>query len=86
MGKDEFFLQVAYGLSGCQLVEQELKLYITEVLDLVRKWIAGRITFKLSGRITRIRHWSSSLKHSENTAITRHRSVSSRNSRRSETS
>jgi hypothetical protein len=49
MDKDEFFLRVAHALSGCQLVEQELKLYITEVLDLVRKWIAGRIPFKLSG-------------------------------------
>jgi hypothetical protein len=43
MDKDEFFLRVAHALSGCQLIEQELKLYITEVLDLVRKWIAGRI-------------------------------------------
>ncbi len=31
------------------MVEQELKLDVTEVLDLVRKWIAGRIPFKLSG-------------------------------------
>jgi hypothetical protein len=47
--KDDFFLRVAHALSGCQLVEQELKLYITEVLNLVKKWIAGRIPFKLSG-------------------------------------
>jgi hypothetical protein len=25
MDKDEFFLRVAHALSGCQLVEQELK-------------------------------------------------------------
>lgn len=30
MDKDEFFLRAAHALSGYQLVEQELKLYITE--------------------------------------------------------
>ena len=34
---DEFFLRVAEALSGCQLVGQELKLYIAEAFDLVRK-------------------------------------------------
>jgi hypothetical protein len=33
---DEFYLQVAFALSGCQLVEEELKLYISQALDLVR--------------------------------------------------
>ena len=46
---DEFFLRVAEALSGCQLVEQELKLYIAEAFDLVRKCIDGRLPFKLSG-------------------------------------
>jgi hypothetical protein len=46
---DDFFLRVAEALSGCQLVEQELKLYITEAFDLVRKCVDERLPFKLSG-------------------------------------
>jgi hypothetical protein len=34
--KDDFYLKVAYALSGCQLVEQELKLYITQALELAK--------------------------------------------------
>jgi len=49
MEEDNFYLQVAYALSGCQLVEQELKLYITEALQLVRKRLGDRMPFKLSG-------------------------------------
>ena len=47
--EDELFLRVAEALSGCQLVEQELKLYIAEAFDLVRKCVDGRLPFKLSG-------------------------------------
>jgi hypothetical protein len=47
--EDEFFLRVAEALSGCQLIEQELKLYITEAFDLVRKRVTGQLPFKLSG-------------------------------------
>lgn len=47
--EDEFFLRVAEALSGCQLIEQELKLYITEAFDLVRKCVNGQLPFKLSG-------------------------------------
>jgi hypothetical protein len=49
MDEDDFYLKVAYALSGCQLVEQELKLYITEALELARKCIGKRMSFKLSG-------------------------------------
>jgi hypothetical protein len=46
---EEFYLKVAQALSGCQLIEQELKLYITEAFDLVRKCLGNKMTFKLSG-------------------------------------
>lgn len=49
MDENDFYLKVAYALSGCQLVEQELKLYITEALDLAQKCIGERMPFKLSG-------------------------------------
>lgn len=46
---DDFYLHVAYALSACQLVEQELKLYITEALELAHKCIAGKLPFSMSG-------------------------------------
>lgn len=49
MNHDDFYLKVAHALSGCQLVEQELKLYITEALELAKKCIAEKMPFKLSG-------------------------------------
>jgi hypothetical protein len=49
MKEDDFYLKVAYALSGCQLVEQELKLYITEAFDLARKCIGNKMSFKMSG-------------------------------------
>lgn len=51
MKDDEFYLNVAYALSGCQLVEQALKGYITEAFDLVRKSIDKKIpfTFRMNG-------------------------------------
>lgn len=49
MEENDFYLKVAYALSGCQLVEQELKLYISEALELARKCIGTRLTFKMSG-------------------------------------
>lgn len=47
---DDFYLQVAYALSGCQLVEQELKLYISEALEYVAKCAGKRLPFKMSGQ------------------------------------
>lgn len=49
MNEDDFYLKVAHALSGCQLVEQELKLYITEALELVKKCIGDKMPFKMSG-------------------------------------
>jgi len=46
---NEFYLQVAFALSGCQLVEQQLKLYISEALELAQKCIGNRMPFKMSG-------------------------------------
>jgi hypothetical protein len=47
---DDFYLQVAYAISGCQLVEQELKLYISEALEYVGKCVGKRLPFKMSGQ------------------------------------
>lgn len=49
MDKDDFYLKVARALSGCQLVEQELKLYITEALELAKKYIGDKMPFKMRG-------------------------------------
>lgn len=49
MELDHFLLRVAKALSGCQAVELLLKVYITEALNLARRCIAGRMTFKFSG-------------------------------------
>ncbi len=49
MIEDDFYLKVARALSGCQLVEQQLKLYITEALELVRRRVGKRLTFKMTG-------------------------------------
>lgn len=49
MDKDDFYLRVAHALSGCQLVEQQLKLYITEALELAKKCIGEKMPFKFAG-------------------------------------
>ena len=49
MDEDNFYLKVAHALSSCQLVEQELKLYITEALDLAKKCIGDKMPFKMTG-------------------------------------
>jgi len=49
MNEDDFYLKIAHALSGCQLVEQELKLYITEALELAAKCIDGKMPFKMKG-------------------------------------
>ncbi|ANJ68050.1 hypothetical protein A9404_12305 [Halothiobacillus diazotrophicus] len=49
MDEDDFYLKVAHALSGCQLVEQQLKLYITEALELAKKCIGEKIPFKMAG-------------------------------------
>lgn len=49
LSEDDFFVNVGHALAGCQLVEQELKLYITEALELAKKCIGHKIPFKMSG-------------------------------------
>ena len=49
MDEDDFYLKVARTLSGCQLVEQQLKLYITEALELAKKYIGEKMPFKMTG-------------------------------------
>lgn len=49
MDEDDFYLKVAHALSGCQLVEQQLKLYITEALELAKKCIGEKMPFKIAG-------------------------------------
>lgn len=50
MRKDEFFVQVAHAMSGCQAVEQGLKLYLTEAFEAVRLRVAPLMPFKMSGK------------------------------------
>ena len=49
MDEDDFYLKVAHALSGCQLGEQQLKLYITEALELAKKCVGEKMAFKMSG-------------------------------------
>jgi hypothetical protein len=49
MGEDDFYLKIAHALSGCQLIEQELKLYITQALELVKKCVSDKLPFAMSG-------------------------------------
>ena len=49
MNAHDFHLRVAYALAGCQLVEQELKLYISEALQLVQKCVVGKLPFSIAG-------------------------------------
>jgi len=49
MRKDEFFIQVAQAMSGCQAVEQALKLYLAEAFEAVRLRVAALMPFKMSG-------------------------------------
>ncbi|ALQ10370.1 hypothetical protein D172_020090 (plasmid) [Pseudoalteromonas sp. Bsw20308] len=49
MEQDEFFLKVSTALSGCQMVEFELKLYLTNAVALIKKRLGERIFFGMSG-------------------------------------
>lgn len=49
MADDHFYLKVSQALTGCQLVEQQLKLYISEAFELAKKCIGGKMPFKFSG-------------------------------------
>ena len=47
--KHRYFVRVADCLGQCQLIELELKLYISQALELIAKFIAGRVPFKMTG-------------------------------------
>lgn len=49
MKAHDFYQKVALSLAGCQLVEQELKLYISEALLLAKKCVGSRMHFDMSG-------------------------------------
>lgn len=49
MNSRDFYEKIALSLAGCQLVEQELKLYITEALLLAKKCVGSRMPFNMSG-------------------------------------
>lgn len=43
-----FYQKVGHSLAGCQMVEQELKLYIAEALELAKKCVGQRMPFKFN--------------------------------------
>ena len=47
--KDAYFRRVSRTLGACQFVEFELKIYISEALELTAKCVAGRLPFKMAG-------------------------------------
>ena len=49
MNAEDFYLRVARALSNCQLVEQELKLYISEALQLTQRCVSGKLPFSMTG-------------------------------------
>ncbi|WP_417438871.1 hypothetical protein [Idiomarina sp.] len=49
MEQDEFFLKVSRALSGCQMVEMELKLYLAHAVALIKKRLGDRMPFGMSG-------------------------------------
>jgi hypothetical protein len=44
----ELYQKVGHSLAGCQMVEQELKLYISEALKLTKKCINKRMPFRFN--------------------------------------
>ena len=49
MEQDEFFIKVSRALSGCQMVEMELKLYLARAVALIKKRLGDRMPFGMSG-------------------------------------
>ena len=49
MEKDEFFLMVSRALSGCQMIEMELKLYLSNAVALINKRLGNRMFCGMSG-------------------------------------
>ncbi len=44
-----FLLKTAHALGACQLVEFELKIYITQAFELCRKRVGGTLPFTMTG-------------------------------------
>ena len=57
MNTDDFYLRVANALCGCQLVEKQLKLYISEALELVAKCVNGKLALEWQGKTMPIYLW-----------------------------
>lgn len=49
MKSQQFLMEVATALAGCQAVELELKLYISQAFFVVRSSVGERLPFKFSG-------------------------------------
>jgi hypothetical protein len=49
MKSQQFLMEVAKALAGCQAVELEIKLYISQAFLIARNSIGDRLTFKFSG-------------------------------------
>ncbi|WP_146096976.1 hypothetical protein [Xanthomonas arboricola] len=49
MKSQQFLMEVAKALAGCQAVELELKLYISQAFFVVRSSVGDRLPFKFSG-------------------------------------
>lgn len=45
--EDDFPLKVYHALSGCQILERELKLYITEAQELAKKFLGTKMPVKM---------------------------------------
>lgn len=46
MNQNEFYFKVSKALSGCQMVEMELKLYLTNASELIRKRLGNRMPYR----------------------------------------
>lgn len=53
---EKFFRRIADALTGCQLVEQELKLYIAKAYEVIGERVGDRMPFKWHG--SDVENWS----------------------------
>jgi hypothetical protein len=47
---DAFYLRIARDLEACQLVEYEIKLYLSEAFELIRKCVGDKLAFSMNDR------------------------------------
>ena len=50
MSDNYFYLNISKALMGCQLVEQELKLYLTEAIEFAKLRLKGDMPFNWDGK------------------------------------